>query len=294
MVSRKLGLLAVLLLASGTLGGQVAEEGRVDLRLLRQWPGPDGAPLPFETLDEIAAFLSTADLVDYGQVSEGINAVRKVLLERDGVRMHAVFRDVKVFKRRIVIEGVTKLNFRDDAIFECAAYELALMLDFRYVPPAVPRQLKGINGTLQVWIEDSKMAKDVGDERRKADPWLWNMQRQVMAVFDNLIYNDDRNQGNILYSPPDGKLILIDHTRAFRASPELRAPQHVRYCERRLFERLKALRPEAVRERLRPYLSTTLIESLLKRRDKLVAHIEELIAEHGEKQVLFSFHGVEN
>ena len=41
-----------------------------------------------------------------------------------------------------------------------------------------------------------------------------SLQLQVVRVFDELIQNRDRNQGNILWTS-DWKMWLIDHTRAF-------------------------------------------------------------------------------
>ena len=43
----------------------------------------------------------------------------------------------------------------------------------------------------------------------------WKKQLQMMNVFDALVYNTDRNRGNMLITP-DWKLWMIDHTRAFR------------------------------------------------------------------------------
>ena len=45
----------------------------------------------------------------------------------------------------------------------------------------------------------------------------------------------------------------------------------------------------AVREKLEPYLKTTEIDALLKRRQKLVKEIDKRIAKHGEQAILFEF-----
>ena len=59
------------------------------------WLRPDGDPLPFKTDEEILEFLSTAEVVSMKRIGEGINQTKKVLLEKDGLRMNAAFRDVK-------------------------------------------------------------------------------------------------------------------------------------------------------------------------------------------------------
>ena len=43
----------------------------------------------------------------------------------------------------------------------------------------------------------------------------WNAQLHILRVFDELIANTDRNQGNMLIDSR-WKLWLIDHSRAFR------------------------------------------------------------------------------
>ena len=53
-----------------------------------------------------------------------------------------------------------------------------------------------------------------------------------MRVFDELIANTDRNVGNLLWTT-DGKMWMIDHTRAFRLQPTLKAPQLLQRCDRR-------------------------------------------------------------
>jgi hypothetical protein len=120
------------------------------------------------------------------------------------------------------------------------------------------------------------------------DGWRWLMQRQVMQIFDSLIYNEDRNIGNFLITK-EWLLVLIDHTRAFRNYEKLKTPESLRYCDRNLLENLNSLNQQQLDEHLQKYLTRTQIRSLLKRRDLLVEHIEKLIAEHGSGNVLFTF-----
>ena len=53
------------------------------------------------------------------------------------------------------------------------------------------------------------------------EPGILNDQWAVMRMFDALINNTDRNLGNQLYTRPDWKLHLIDHTRAFSRSRKI-------------------------------------------------------------------------
>jgi hypothetical protein len=109
-----------------------------------------------------------------------------------------------------------------------------------------------------------------------------------MLVFDNLIFNDDRNRGNYLYDPM-GKMWMVDHTRSFRTDEELPYPSGILYSERRLWEGLQKLESSVMRTHLQRYLGPSELESLIKRKDRLVEYIQEMIAERGEEDVLFSF-----
>jgi hypothetical protein len=112
------------------------------------------------------------------------------------------------------------------------------------------------------------------------------MQIQLMKVFDNLIFNDDRNVGNILIDA-EWRLWWIDHTRAFRTFSQLSDPESIRYCDRNLWNKLQTLDTGEVKTRLKEYLRDNEISALLKRRKVLVEHIEGLIEERGAGQVLF-------
>jgi len=251
--------------------------------------GPNGQPLPFRSRQEVEEFLRTAKIVSQKRIEEGINRPLKVLLEKDGIQMYATFRDVRSglpWKRR----GVT---FRDDAIFECAAYELSKLLGLDNVPPTVERKIGRKKGTLQAWIENAMTDKALRNKgiqppSGEMDKWRWKMQWQVVHIFDNLIYNEDRNRGNIMIEP-SWRLWMIDHTRAFRRWKELRNPQDIRYCERSLWEKLQTLDETEVRERLKDFVTRSEMEGLLERVGLLVEHINKLIAEHGERDVLFTF-----
>ncbi len=107
-----------------------------------------GQPLPLESYEEIAHFLNTARVVSSKQIGQGVTGARKVLLEKDGLRVNAVFRDVRINETRTLPSG-TQVAFRDDYIFECAAYELSQMLGLDNVPPTVEREILGEKGPLK-------------------------------------------------------------------------------------------------------------------------------------------------
>ena len=257
------------------------------------WLDPDGKPLSFQSNVEVEEFLRTAEIISRERIGEGLNNFLKVLLEKDGIRMHAIFRDVHVERSQMPLsDGKISFFFRDDAIFECAAYELAKLLGLDTVPPVVERKIQRTEGTLQAWVENVNTEKDLRETTGippsgGINRWRWIMQRQNIHIFDNLIYNEDRNIGNILIEP-DWKLWMIDHTRAFRRWKELMNPEQVQFAERSLWEKLQVLDETEVRAKLKDFLKPAEINGLIERKGLLVAHIQKLIDERGEKAVLFT------
>jgi len=282
-------LVAGLMVLPSTLAFPQATEMDAEPQLTL-WKGVDGQPLPFHSHEEVKDFLKTAEVVELEDIPTGVTHPRKATLEKDGIRMHAVYRDVDVYKQRWDDpKHGPRMDFRDNCIYECAAYELSVLLGMDIVPPTVPRELEDKKGTLQVWIEGAMTEADRAAGNVKPPlRWRWMMQQQVMALFDQLIFNDDRNQGNMLIDK-DWKVWLIDHTRAFRTFSKPSNPQLVRYCEKNMLENLKKLEKAEVEEKLGTYLSQKEREALLKRRDVLVKHIDKLIKDKGEKDVVFIF-----
>ena len=162
------------------------------------------------------------------------------------------------------------------------------MLGLRRVPPTVQRRVGTQEGTLQIWLEGTSGEDELSarDELQPPDVTRWLRQKQVMYVFDNLISNADRNQGNIMI---DGNWTIwfIDHSRAFVRSSRLPYSKKVTACERRLWTSLRELDEDTVRQRLEPFLEGKEISTLLSRREKLIDHIQKLIDKKGEDAVLF-------
>ncbi len=255
---------------------------------------PEGKPLPFRTGEEVEKFLRTAEVISIENIPTGSTHPRKVLLEKEGIRMHAIFRDVHEARRVATLsDGSTKFDFRDDAIFESAAYELGKLLGLDTVPPAVERRIRGKKGTLQAWIEKAMTEKGMRSDNIQPPSkgtyawWRWTIQWQMIHIFDNLIYNEDRNPDNVLIDS-NWRLWMIDHTRAFRRWKALIYPEKILYCERSLWEKLQTLDEAVVRERLKDFLSPREINGLLERRRLLVEHIQKLIVEQGRAGVLFT------
>lgn len=252
---------------------------------LSRWLGADGEPLPFDTDAELLDFLETAPVVKKKVLSSGSTQPWKLTLERDGIRANAIFRHVDINENERSIR-----QFRDWYGFEVAAYEVDRLLGLGHVPPATLRQLEGVEGSIQLWVENARSETDrmdSGDEIE--DMGRFRFQKYRMEVFDILISNFDRNTGNQLIDG-DGKLWFIDHTRSFRRLPTLDS-REVKVCERPLWERLQALDPAEVKKRLSPYLDSTQLKAFEKRWTKLVERLRARIDEKGEAAVIIEVAG---
>jgi hypothetical protein len=126
--------------------------------------------------------------------------------------------------------------------------------------------------------------------RQKAtgpNPERTALQLEVMRVFDELIQNKDRNQGNILWTG-DWKMWLIDHTRAFRGGEELLKPDELTQCERGFLRRMRGLTAESIAGAMGAAMTKPELIGLLARRDLIVKHFDDRIAKYGEAAVLFT------
>ncbi|HVS63548.1 MAG TPA: hypothetical protein VMT85_08600 [Thermoanaerobaculia bacterium] len=251
------------------------------------WLGADDRPLPFASEDEILEFLEEGEIVGQKVLTRGVNGTIKVTLERDGVLAQAAFRTVDLEQRsRPGIKGPDRYLFRDHHAFEVAAYRLSRMLGLQLVPPTVMRTIDGRSGSLQLWVENAFTEADAILARRPVFGASRHLQRQILKVFDALIYNFDRHQNNLLYGD-DGRIWAIDHTRSFKRLPELPDRRALYLCERELFLQLGALEREQLDRELGDVLEFTEIDALWRRRNQLVKLFDRLIAERGEDRVLF-------
>lgn len=285
---------ACLLLASASLcllpasSGQEAAPAAAPAAGLAvgRWLGPDGHPLPFTTAAEVVAFLRSAEVVSEKELTGGTNRPLKVRLRQGGVEANAIFRRVDVFLPHAKIDGKVIRDFHDSHIYECAAWAVSRLLGIDNVPPCVERRYRRIDGTMQLWVEEAMT--ELKRRERGLDPpsqVAWMRQKQTMRLFDALIDNFDRNQGNMLISA-DWKLWFIDHTRSFRKSLLIEDAKKIVWCEQGVFERLKALDKRTLARRLKS-IDGQRVHNLLKRRDLLVRHLESLIAKNGEGAVLW-------
>ena len=217
---------------------------------------------------ELENFLLKAEFVEAKTLSVGITGPKKVTLVLDGQTRYGVWKTVDEYKGLMKFDGGrVDVDFQDSWKSEIAAYEIDKIIGLRMVPATVERTYKGDKGSLQFWV-DSLMteAEHKKTKAKPPNPVLFNELMYKTRLFDNLVYNTDRNLGNLLITK-DWELILIDHSRAFRPQSMLKSPKDLELFSRSMLEGIGKLTLENLTEKTGKYLPKPQIQGLLKRRD---------------------------
>jgi hypothetical protein len=237
----------------------------------------------------MAAFLRTADVIKSESVGKGVTGISRLTLS-DGTFTHdAAFQSIEERHLKWTSsKGETEIRFADSYHFNIAGYRLAVLLGIGdMVPVTVERRWRGTVGALSWWVDfEFDEGERIEKELVPPDIRSWNEQKDRMRIFSALIYDTDRNAGNILITK-DWKIWMIDFTRAFRLLEAIRSPGSLVRGDRRLLGRLEALSMDEVRAAVEDHLRDYELEPLMARRDLIVEHYRKLVAERGEGAVLY-------
>jgi hypothetical protein len=218
-------------------------------------------------------FLETARITEEVPAGKGINGSKKAILT-DGRRTHpAHIQTVDIFMPLFKgKDGSEEKNFKDSWKFNVAAYRLARLLRLtNMVPVSVERRIGGKPVSLDWWVDDVLMDEKERVQRHIKPPDMvrWNRQMDAIRIFDQLIYNMDRSQENLLITR-NWDVWMIDHTRAFRAWRTLRNPAAITHSTPDLYRSLVNLRRADVERELGPFLTQDEIDGLMARRNAIV------------------------
>ncbi len=252
--------------------------------------GIGGSPLAAEySRAEQENFLRTARVVKAEKLQTGITHSLRATLTDGRITHDAHIQQVDIYKPEYRTRSGVEKNFKDSYKFNIAAYLLDRVLDLNMVPPSVEREYQGKPSAFTWWVDDLLMSEKERRQKRTMPPdfQAWNNQFQSIMVFDQLIYNVDRTQENILITR-DWKIRMIDHTRAFRTGPTLRDPKRLARCDYRLLDHLRKLDEQEVTAKLSPYLNPAEIKALLVRRDAIVRFFDSEVAAKGADAVLMN------
>ena len=252
------------------------------------------APAPELSVEQMKDFLKNAKVIRTRGTNKGVTAPKRVTLSNGTITHDAVFQAVDEKQMVATLGGggrqsTTEINFVDSYRYNLAAYAVAGLIGLDHMMPVhVERRWNGQTGSMS-WFVNVMM--DEGERLKKnvqpPKPMDWNYQMYRMRVFAALLRDTDRNLGNVLITP-EWKIMMIDFTRAFRLQAELQHVKDLNRVDRALLPKLEALDRQSVKAAAGDWLTGGEIDSLMKRRDLLVAHFKKLIAELGEEKVLYN------
>ena len=221
-------------------------------------------------------FLLHAKIVKTRSAPKGVTGTVRATLD-DGTLTHEVsIQVIDEYKARFDTFLGPELNFKDSWKFNLAAYKLDQLLGLNMIPPSVERRYRSSPGSFTWWV-DNVLMDEVERKNKKIEPPdadSWNCQMHIVRVFDQLIYNVDRNLQNLLIDK-DWQIWMIDHSRSFRTLTSLRQPKDLERCEEQLIQSLRGLTTETLKKELGRYLAAPEIKGLLARSDRIVKVFEE-------------------
>ena len=241
------------------------------------------------TEEQMRNFLLHANVIGSKQSGKGRTSPFRLTLKSGDMVHDGSFQSIDQIRTSVQLSnGRVEANFRDSYKYNIAAFELAKMLGLGdMMPVTVERKWGGKIGALSWWLpvkmdEEQRLNKHI----EPPDPEAWNRQMYKMRVFAQLVYDTDRNLGNVLISE-DWHLWMIDFSRAFRLYTTLENPKNLEKCDRLLLQRLRQLDAAELERKTKNYLNEMEVKGVMARRDKIVALFESLIAKKGEKEVLY-------
>jgi hypothetical protein len=239
---------------------------------------------------EKEAFLAEGTLVRSRGVGSGTTGSVRATLRKDDREHDAHIQSIDETKATKTLgAGTTEIDFRDTWKNNVAAYRLDRLLGLGLVPVTVERRFERKSSAFTWWVDDVLMTElERRDKKMPApDPPAWNRQIYVVRIFDQLIYNFDRNLGNLLVDA-GWNLWMIDHTRAFKIFKTVKDPANLgTRCPRAMLLALRALDRPTLATAMKGLLVEGQINGILSRRDFIVEYFDVRIKELGENEVLY-------
>jgi hypothetical protein len=235
---------------------------------------PAGSKIWLGRYAEFEAFLRQAPFERFEETEVGVTRPRHGFFAPGGLAAGATVKNLPPRRQKSFFESYKS---------EIAAYKLDKLLALEMVPPTVERTVDGDVLSVQLWVENTHTIGRVQQKKlHSPDPAAWNRDVYRQRVFDNLVANIDENAGNLLIDPA-WRIIKVDHSRCFVTD---KMPFELTRIDRPLFQRLQALDRATLEREIGDLMEPGTIESLLRRRDRIVQKFQQLIAKQGEARVL--------
>jgi len=217
-------------------------------------------------------FLTKAKVVESKEAKKGVTGTSRVTLKDGSLTHDASVQTIDESKQFFLNE----IGFKDTYKFNIAAWKLARLIGLEdMVPPSVKRTFEGKTASYTWWVDDVIM--DETDRKAKnlqaPDQTTWQNENNIMQVFDQLIYNIDRNQTNMLIDK-NWHLWLIDHGRSFRTKKELKDASVMKGIDRNMLAKMKLLDEPTLTKEFGRDVTKAEIQGILARRDLIVKFFE--------------------
>jgi hypothetical protein len=209
----------------------------------------------------------------------GRTAPWQIKLEGNGLTRRAIFK---------YIDRPRPNPIPDSYRYEIAAYKLSVYLGLDCVPPVVEREIEGMRGSLQLYVEDPVPEAQIDAGRlRPPDLQAYDRAMDDLRVFENLVCESCANAADTLIRRSDWKVFRVDFSQAFAPVKVTRSGCEIQRCSRRLFGKLNGWNDGQVQGLLSAYLSAAETRALMARKDLILWTIRHLIQSRGESAVLF-------
>lgn len=232
-------------------------------------------------MKSLEKFLREAAVVSVDKNKVGGRTAPWIVLLDDGKAKHRAF-----FK---YVNSQRPRPAPDSYKYEIAAYELTKNLGIEIVPPVVEREIMGVKGSLQIFLENCIREKD--RERKKLeppDPKAFADALEEIKVFENLTSDECLDKDDMMVHKENWKVCRVDFSEAFYPSFELLRGCEITRCSRKLYQGMDQLSDDVARSAMKAYLNDEEINALLQRKKLILEKIKKLIEEKGEEAVLFS------
>ncbi len=224
---------------------------------------------------ELEDLLRNGEIANIEDIGTGVTKPKRLTLRKGDVEEYAVFKYEDTdpgleTKPRFVPR---RHNDSDRYQYDMAAYRLDRLIDLQMVPVSVIRTVDGEEGAVGAWLPNAINERDRGEQDVAFQSHCAkDEQYRLRFIFDVLVYNEDRNLTNIMWTKKDFMLRFIDHSLAFRSTE--RRPRQYRKIELRVSDltarKLEALDEETLKAELSEWLHPRQIEAIIARRDLIL------------------------
>ncbi|HEX5473981.1 MAG TPA: hypothetical protein VFX12_04890 [Vicinamibacterales bacterium] len=244
-----------------------------------QAPAASAAPVCAKTWigheAEIEQYMRTAPIEKVEELPIGVTKPQRAFFAPGGLVASAAWKPLPPR-----MQG----GFFESYQAEVAAYAMDRLLDMHMVPPVVVRKMDGKVGALIFWVNGTK-TWDIKNPIEGPDKLAWAHEVAKMKMFDQLIGNIDRNEGNLLVDG-DYHLILIDHSRAFIPSKDLSRIAKLGRLDKTLWNKMLALDEDSLKSAIGEWYGKREIGGILARRDEMKKEVATRLA-HGSERAVF-------